>query len=55
MRPVYVKGKKFDSAREASIELGIPTYSVIARVRSKRETWKDWSDKAPKRKKKKTS
>jgi len=51
---IYIKGKKFDSAREAGLLYNIPAYSVIARVRSKHEAWKDWTNNAPKRKQKKT-
>ena len=50
MVPVFIEGKKYATANEAAKALKIPVYSVIARVKSPRECWKDWTNEAPRKK-----
>lgn len=54
MKPVYIFRKKYNSVAEAAVELGIPRYVIIARVRSKSTLWSDWTNDVPKRKQKKS-
>jgi hypothetical protein len=53
MKPVYIYRKKYNSVAEAAVELGLARFVIVARVRSKSELWKDWSNDVPKRKVKK--
>jgi len=53
MKPVYIYRKKYNSVAEAAVELGLARFVIVARVRSKSELWKDWTNDVPKRKTKK--
>lgn len=41
-RPVKIAGTKYPSARRAAEEFGVSPQTVLNRIKSDRETWKDW-------------
>lgn len=46
----YINGKVYNNLQEAANEFKIPRHSVMARIKSTRAVWVDWTTVKPKRK-----